>query len=209
MENNNQILKLVVRITLWIVLVGLLFWSSMELASNYHKIEISNKMIEALLINKMELARKYAEELGLTRESLLKTEAIVKDLKAENEVLREKIKLLDQLSTLEAEISRLKEKNALLVNQLSLPQEKRVRTIKEAQDLIKEYKAKLKEVKRTKRHFELEAYQQQKETQRERDRINLMNGNNGYAVRDGEITLPQKQRMPPQPNIEIKVEFVR
>ena len=110
--------NIILRMTLILILVGIFVWSYIQFFANYKKVELSRKMIEALLENKTDLAKDYAKQLGFVQENLDRTEDFLKDIKDKNMKLREKIKLLDQLNDMEREIGRLREENVLIHKQM-------------------------------------------------------------------------------------------
>jgi len=214
-EKNSNNKRIILRVTLLSVLVALFSWSYYQFSVSYNNIELSNRMIEALLHKKTALADKYARDLGLAKENLVQTEAFLKKVQEENDKLREKIKLLDKMAELEKTIARLKEKNALIINQMTSPQrdstspEKRFKTIEEGKAIIQDYQEMISKVKKKIKTLKKEEYEKKVAAQKEIDRIQTLLGNNGYWVRDGKLSPPDMPQPNANQNIKIDVEFVR
>lgn len=207
-----------------IVLVVLGSWTYRQFSSNYSKMEASNKITQPLLTHQVNLtqkyqrtASKYKQELGQVKEKfdnvefvfdnarvelagtharLSRTRADLAKVKKENNKLRQKIQLLDTVADLESTISRLKQKNSLLVTNIdsikqeSFPRAQNIKTLQEGRSLMARYHDRLRKVKgrinELKRRERLERIAAQKES----DRILLLAGNNGYLVRDGKFSRP-------------------
>ncbi|HSV43828.1 MAG TPA: hypothetical protein VLJ10_04660, partial [Candidatus Bathyarchaeia archaeon] len=107
-----------IRMSLVAILVGIFFWSYMMFAENFERVELAQRMIDAVVENNMGLARKYAEELGIANENLEKTKGFLKEVEFENLKLKEKIALLDQLNQMDSEIGQLKQENLKLTSEI-------------------------------------------------------------------------------------------
>ncbi len=208
---------IILRMSLIFLLVGIFVWSYILFWQNLDRVNLSEKMIEAILENKIELANKYAKQLGLANVNLKRTEAFLRDLQLENMQLKEKVKLLDRLNDLEREMGLLREENAK-IHEIMLTSKagssSRVKedfdSIEQGRSLLSQLKDKLAAVRerisflRKKEHQKKIAYQQ------EIDQKKMLLGNNGYVLKDGQ---PMPMDMPKEcalsNDVRIKVEFVK
>ena len=205
--------------TLIFILVGIFVWSYIQFFANYKKVELSRKMIEALLENKTDLAKDYAKQLGFVQENLDRTEDFLKDIKDENMKLREKIKLLDQLNDMEREIGRLREENVLIHKQMVEASYEftsddtagfKFDTIEKGRLLIKKFKQKFRGIKERIHFLKEKEHKTKVAIQKEVDRKELLLGNNGYLMKDGQpmpVSMPDVENLPD--DIKVKVKFVK
>ena len=82
---------------LGLLLFALSYWTYQQVTLTYQKLEKSNALIETALENQSIIVQGTEQELALLKQSLTKTEELVNKYQEENDKLREKIKLLDQL----------------------------------------------------------------------------------------------------------------
>ena len=222
MEDKKD--NLGVRIVVLAVLMGLFIWSYNQFTINYRNIEMSHRMVEALLRNKTELAEHYAKELGLTQKNLQRTEEFLSKVQEENDKLREQVKLLDKMAELEETVARLKEKNALIINQMAsmrgpMPEappkpkaeDEAISTTAQGKAAITELLEKIGVMKDKIRGIKRDEHQQKMSIQKEVDRIESMKGNSGFIIKDGEVislgtpSPADKQ----QPKFKVDVEFIK
>ncbi len=141
-------------------------------------------------------------ELNTTKSLLVQTQTMLTQATAENNKLKEDIQSLDgikategvaNISDLEARVATLKNKNTEATQQLS---DLRVQlrafqadfsTIEEGRSLITLFQNKIRLVKSRMRNLEQQAYFAKIAAQKERDRIALLNGNNGFVIHHGEV----------------------
>jgi|GEM_PF-1011094 len=146
-------------------------------------------------------------ELANTRVMLSDTQAMLSQAQVENTQLKDDIQELDALRTnenvrnipeLQAKINSLKEQNSEVSTQLAgLKNELRsfqgeFANVKEGRSLIAMFQKKIKLVKTRMRYLQQEAYFAKVAAQKEKDRIQALNGNSGYLVKDGQSKRPAK-----------------
>ena len=144
-------------------------------------------------------------ELNTTKSLLIQTQTMLAQAQSENNKLKEEIQGIDTLkadagvkniSELEARIANLKDKNNQASNDLNdLKAQLRVfqadfSTQEEGRSLISIFQNKIKLVKSRMRYLGQEAYFAKIAAQKERDRVALLNGNNGFVVHNGEVQKP-------------------
>ncbi len=214
---------IVLRMGLIFVLIALFVWSYWQFIQNYRKVELSQKMVEALLENKTEVARGYAQELGLVRENLEQTQAFVNDLQTENIQLKEKVKLLDELKDLEVTIARLRQENTQILDEMQRVKDQQTQQAKlvilrkegmqfttpeEGRSVLKNLKNRMHKVKRRIHTLRRQEYRRLEQVQDEIDRMESMAGNNGYVIRRGRPTRMDMPDVTSQQNITIDVKIV-
>lgn len=146
-------------------------------------------------------------ELATTKGMLSDTQGMLAQAQNENAKLKEEIQGLDELRNsenvanipeLEAKIKVLREKNIQVDSELvGLKKELRVfeadfATMDEGKNLLSLFKSKLNLVKSRMRFLKQEAYFAKVAAQKERDRIETINGNSGFLMRDGQAKQPTK-----------------
>ncbi len=144
-------------------------------------------------------------ELAQTKGMLSETQAQLVSAQEENARLRQEIVELDILRNtegvknvdeLDAKIRTLKKKNVEVTTQLdSVKNELRAfqadfSNLDEGKSLVVLFQNKIKLVKSRMRYLKQEAYFARVEAQKERDRIEALNGNNGFIIRDGQPIKP-------------------
>jgi len=218
MSHYRKPKNIVLRMALIFILVGLFIWSYFLFSQNYERVELSQRMVDALLENKTELARSYAQELGLVQENLDQTQAFLNDIKMENMKLKEKIKLLDDLNAMEREIAQLKEENARINEMMKAVQEEdqvgqggfQFETIEKGRSLLQKFKDKIRGVRERIGCLRRKEYKKKEAVQQEIDYRESLLGNNGYLVKDGKsmpMTIPDVQKLPD--DIRVNVKFVK
>lgn len=180
------------RMALVFILVGVFIWSYALFKQNYEKVQLSHKMVEALLENETALAKQYAGQLGLMQENLDRTETFLKDIKAENMKLKEKIKLLDQLNDMQQELGRLRNENQEIQEQMLRVSAQdqsgfAFKTIEKGKSLIRDLRKKLRGVRERIHFIKKENAKKKIAAQEEVDRNESLLGNNGYLIKDGQL----------------------
>jgi|GEM_PF-2625560 len=212
---------IMLRMLLILILVGICAWSYMMFSQVYERVELSHKMVAALLENRTVQAREYARQLGLVQENLDQTKSFLKDIRQENLALKEKIKLLDQLKEMEREIGELRETNAQIQVQMLQESYKTdaqsespqnlfdFETIDQGRNWIQKFKGKIQKVRNRIRELKRQQHQRRVSLQQEADRQETLLGNNGFLVRDGQV-LPMDglDAAAQARDVKIKVEFV-
>jgi chromosome segregation ATPase len=192
------------------------FWTYRQFSIHLHQLDASHRTLEAMFSEQSGLIKVYKEDLEGLKENLSLTESLLKSAQSENERLHQKIALLDQVAEVESTISRLKERNTLLINHIGSlkgedsfrPQD--IKTIEEARKVMNQYEDRLAHVKDRIKEFRRQAVFDRIAAQKERDRIESLAGNNGYLVRNGKaipITgIPDESIS--RRNVKIKVSFI-
>ena len=202
---------------LGLLLSALSYWTYQQVTLTYQKLEKSNALIETALENQSIIVQGTEQELALLKQSLTKTEELVNKYQEENDKLREKIKLLDQLGELEDTISRLKERNARIINHMSSTKSVKrepvfnstnIQTVDKGKSLIDQFRSKIQEVKVRIRDIKRATHQKKIEEQEEQDKIHAMLGNNGYLIRNGDSSPVYSAFPPPNKVVNIDVQFV-
>ncbi|MBF0489951.1 MAG: hypothetical protein HQL15_04960 [Candidatus Omnitrophica bacterium] len=145
-------------------------------------------------------------ELTTTKGLLAQTQVMLAQANSENTKLKEDIQSLDGLKTaegvqnvadLESRVAALKAKNIETTKELGdLKVQLRAfqadfSTLNEGRSLISLFQNKIKLVKSRMRYLEQEAYFAKIAAQKERDRVALLNGNNGFLTHGGELQKPK------------------
>lgn len=201
--------KSVVRdIGLLVVMVGLGSWTYQQFSLNYRSMEASQQTLQALLTHQTDITQSYKQDLALVKErldqaelflnaahtDLDKTQMDLTKAQTENMTLRQRIALLDAVAGLEGAISRLKEKNALLINHISsikqelFPRIQNIKTLKQGRVLITKYHDRLRKIKKRIAKLKRKKRLQRIAAQKKRDQIMLLAGNNGYLLRNGKLS---------------------
>lgn len=140
-------------------------------------------------------------ELAATKSLLAQTQEMLNQATAENNKLKEDIMSLDgskpvdgtkNIADMQAKVTALKAKNNETSKELeSLKLQLRAfqadfSTLEEGRSLIALFQNKIKLVKTRMRYLSQEAYFAKIAAQKERDRLALLNGNNGYLMQNGQ-----------------------
>ena len=167
------------------------YWTYEQFMLSYEGVQDSNQNYQKVLEDYVLLNREHTRELSEFKQRLQSTETLLDKVKEENDKLREKLVLMSKLGELEADIARLKERNNLILNQMSQmewksPQrEKRLKTVAEAETLLVEYAAKLHLVKARLKDLKGEEQRKMIQMRADRDKMRMLMGNNGFLVRNG------------------------
>ncbi len=148
-------------------------------------------------------------ELNTTKSLLIQTQTMLAQATAENNKLKEDIQGLDStkigenvqnISDLEVRISALKVKNVETSKELGdLKTQLRAfqadfSSMEEGRSLISLFQNKIKLVKSRMHYLEQEAYFAKIAAQKERDRVAVLNGNNGFVLHNGEFPKPGNKK---------------
>lgn len=177
-------------------------------------------------------------ELVETRAVLAEAEKMIVALGGNSSVLKGRISSIGDLTKesldsfkndLTIALAELEKKNKTLSEELTVLENKikyyegDVKNIDESNKLIEFYRSKLKVVKAKIKDFRSEAEKARISAQKERDRIRLLLGNNGYIMRNGETVKVDEAKynaamMTPEMesqlkdssrNVEVNVDFVK
>ena len=155
------------------------------------------------------LTKTYAEELTNTRNQLVEAQANLEQAKSEISQLN------DKNNEFQKTIAQLDEKNTQLSHELTVVQERLrflegdVKSLDEARALIAEYKGKFRLVKTKIRAFNHEVFEAKVAAQKEKDRIAILMGNNGYLTRDGMPYRGDAAAAEKEKRIQVDVQFVK
>ena len=215
------------RMILFAVMFLLMFLSYRQLVWNYNTIDVSYRVIQALVANQNTLIRTYEKEMALIKVELQQTEVSVDALENENEQLRKKVKMLDRLAELERMISDLKTKNsailtdmAFLREQAALTQvqkskiippleEEHFDTVKGGRTLMAKYRHKVHKIKKIIKRIKQDLRRERISAKTEEDKRKVALGNNGYLMKNGVSSPPSMPETSPEASVSIKVEFVK
>jgi len=160
--------------------------TKVQLEETTRKLEEVNRQLDTV-----------STELTLTKGMLSQTRNMLTQAQTENARLKEDISSIntqqENIPQLEARITALKEKNAQVTAELDgLKNQLRAfeadfANMQEGKSLIALFQSKIKLVKSRMRYLKQEAYFARIAAQKERDRVQAINGNSGYLVRDGQI----------------------
>ena len=167
--------------------------TKIQLEETTHKLEEVTKQLNDV-----------TAQLDTTKSMLVQTQTMLAQAQSENNRLKEDLQSLDgvradgsvqNISELEARISALKTKNTQASSELAdLKTQLRAfeadfSTMEEGRSLISLFQNKIRLVKSHMRYLTQEAYFAKIAAQKEHDRIAVLNGNNGFVIRNG---APQK-----------------
>lgn len=211
---------ILLRMGLISLLVGIFVWSYILFWQNINRVSLSEKMVSALLENKTELAKKYAQELGLAHLNMERTEVFLQDLKNENLKLKEQVKLLDQLNEMERELSQLRDENAKIHDMMMAAKiedgqgvidgDLAFDSVENGNSLIRKFKVKIKAIRNRISVLRKKDRERQLALQQELDQKKMLLGNNGYVVKDGQLmpmVMPDIEQ--PSGDVRVKVEFTQ
>ncbi len=200
---------------LLLFVLGLSLWMFQQYNVKYENLQATQRILLTSLDRQTDMMSEYQRELDLVKANLAETESLLSNVQKENEKLYQKIALLDEVSELENTISRLKVKNSHLVNMMSSRREefprftKDIKTIKEARAFLSKARMKVTEFKMRIGELKGEQRDQKIAAQKEEDELWLKLGNNGYIIRDGELTPVEVTLPPSKKQIKIDVTFVK
>jgi CHASE3 domain sensor protein len=203
--------KFWIRFTLLLIIFVMSYWAYDQFAYNFRNMELSNRMIEAMLENKTALAKQYAKDLGILKQDLTRAETILAEVQKENDQLHQQVQLANTVADLEREIAQLKERNQQLLTDVDKSPyfEKSIMTIAQGKGLLAQCVDKLKKIKQRMGEIRQEEHSAKVAARMEKDKIKLLVGNNGFLVRNGkfspvDIVLPAANK-----NVTIDVQFVK
>jgi septal ring factor EnvC (AmiA/AmiB activator) len=148
-------------------------------------------------------------ELTSTKGMLVQTQGMLAQAQDENNKLKQELQGLDDLRNaegvqnigeLQAKIDTLKAKDTQITTQLAdLKSQLRAfeadfSNPEEGQSLIVLFQSKIKFVKSRMHYLKQEAYFTKVAAQKEKDRLGILNGNNGFLVRSGQLQNPSSTK---------------
>lgn len=195
--------------------------SSVHQAANYRSYVTQYKDTKQQLeetTHKLELVKseldKTAAELAAVKGMLSDTQTMLSQTQSENLKLRQELEGFStpenvrNMPDLEAKINALKAKNAEVASELSsVNNELRAfqgdfSNLEEGRSLLELFRSKIALVKSRMRYLKQEAYFARVASQKEKDRIASLNGNNGFLTKGGQ---PQKPANGKNFAIDVKV----
>jgi len=195
------------------ILAALLFWMFQQIWYNERNMKLSTTLLDQLMDYQTGLTRVYEHRTDLLGKQLDQSRAETEKYKKENQQLRQKVVLMDQIDKLQDTIGSLQTENRRIQDEMraldkkktmGLPQ--KIRSLKEGKSLIVRYKRTIHKVKQLIHQFKRDRYRQRLDDQKEVDRIESMLGNAGYLVKDGHLCA--KPKAAPKPRIDVDVKFV-
>jgi hypothetical protein len=210
-KNEKKIQTGVIRVLLLTVLLALGGWVYQQNVANNETLTASIQITENLLDRQIAITRGYAQKLALLQENFNKTETLLKTVQDENRKLNDQLALLSNVQDLQATVDRLKTENGeILAEVRDLRQQvalesRNITDIAKGQELIHKFKDRIRSVKVRIKELQNDAYIQKVAAQREKDRMGLMLGNNGFLTRNGEQTAADFNATPAMANKDIQV----
>ncbi|OGX32012.1 MAG: hypothetical protein A2787_03135 [Omnitrophica WOR_2 bacterium RIFCSPHIGHO2_01_FULL_48_9] len=192
---------------LFVIMAGLTIFAAYQYNENYRNIENTNQVLTSAYEQQASLSKHYADELGITKTLLADAERDLEAARQENAQLQELIGAKDgeiaqnkvMIDQLTAEVKTIKERLRIL--------EGDVVSMQEGRSTIAIYKEKVHKVKVKIHEFKQQAQAVKVAAQKERDRIAMALGNNGYFTKGGKPYNPNYSA--PAKGVEINVEFVK
>lgn len=210
------------------VLSGGFFWMYQEVSINYQNMENSHRMMEALLENQTSTVRSYAGEIAKFKSNLEETGVLLSQIQAENNQFKQRVAMLDDVAELERKIALLEEQNVKLKTEMdvaalaSQTQEKELRsklqelldeqnfkTIAEGESLLKKYRARFRDIKARIKGYKMDARRQKIDGFKAKDQADLLAGNNGFLIRNGQPATANVASSSGPKNVQINVTFVK
>jgi chromosome segregation ATPase len=163
--------------------------TKIELDETTHKLEVVKNQLNQVTI-----------ELEMTKSMLLQTQGMLSEAQDENANLNEELQGLDRLRMtekvkniveLQARINSLKDRNSKISRQLADFKDQlhafkaEFSNLDQGRSLIALFQNKIKLVKSRMRNLKQEAFLARVAAQKEKDRMAVLNGNNGFVVRNG------------------------
>ena len=198
--------------------------SSVQQADNYqsyvHQYKVTKVQLEATTakLEQVQLALdQVTTELNSTKDLLTQTQTQLTEAQSENSRLSDQLAALgvtegtQQSQQITSELSNLKSKNEQYSQEINDLKGKLkainvdASNMQEAKTLLELFRSKVDLVKARIRELNQQAYMTKVNAQKERDRIETLAGNGGFAIKDGEITLTNKK----QPAFAVDVKILQ
>jgi hypothetical protein len=215
--------------TLLVVLFVFAAWLYYQLDENYRNLENTNQAVDDLVVKQTVLTKKYATEVIIAKKKVIEAEQRVVEaekavaqlrqdnvaLRQDNTALQQKVKLLDKMAELEANIQDLKQKNTVLLNEIdqlekeSLAHPEKIKNLAEGKTMLTKFREKLRALDVRMHAIKRDAFQAKVQAQKDLDKKRSLAGNNGYLVRNG-MVMPQEINLKTEnANIKVDVKFVK
>lgn len=213
--NERKDRKGFIRIVLLSALLLLGAWVYQQNNINYQTLELSSRMTEVLLDQQIALTRDYARKVVLLQESFQRTEVLLGKVQEENRKLNEQIALLGNVSDLQSSVEHLKSENTQVLSEIKdlklklAFESKNLTDVSKGRDLIKDFRSRIHNVKVRIKELRNEAYVQKASAQKEKDRMGLMLGNNGFTTRNGQFTTAEFKLPEDTKGVKVSVTFVK
>jgi len=175
--------------------------SQQRLADSFEKEAALTRNYAALYQQTSQMLSGMRQDLDSTKSLLRETEALLTETRNKNMELQQQLTSLQSQGLqssqgrqgIEQEIALLHEKNTEFTSQLAQLRDQMrsfegdIKTVEEGNAVIASFKNKLKLVRNKIHYLKQEAFFAKEAVRRERDRVLLLQGNNGYLVKNGEI----------------------
>jgi len=199
-----------------IVMLILTVFALRQYAENYENTLLAQQIIIGAYEQQARLTQMYTEDLAMTRNQLVEAQAQLEQAKAEITQLSDRNSQYQQtIAQHQQAITQLEEKNVQLTQELAVVQERLrflegdVKSLQEAKAFIGEYKGKLRSVKTKIRAFNREAFEAKVAAQKEKDRIAMLLGNNGYLIKEGKPNKLDPAVLEKEHRIQIDVQIIK
>ena len=174
-------------------------WLTHNYFDLYHQTEVS-------LVN-------TTQELDTTKGMLTQTETLLNQAKAENTNLQDQVLALKNAQQIGDQVNQLNEASVKANQELGALQTQ-LKAVDGSFDSVEEgrkrlvlLQEKIQSIKNRIRDIKHDAFLARKAAQDEVDRIALLNGNQGFLVKDGQDFKPQDVKAQENPNVNINVSF--
>ena len=206
---NTRRVHSIIGTILFIIMTGLTIFSLYQYNKNYRNIDQTNQALTSAYEQQAALSKYYADEVASTKILLAQAEKDLEEAKQDNDQLKNLVSARDNeitqnkivIEQLNTEIQTIKERLRIL--------EGDVVNLDEGRSTVALYKQKVHKVKGKIHEFKEQAHAARVAAQKERDRIAVALGNNGYLIKGGKPFNPNYSAVKSPQNIEINVEFVK
>lgn len=212
---------------LFAILVFLIIFAFGQAYVIYQKFEQSYSTLSQAFAKQSWLTRSYVDlyhqtestlasitkELDTTKGLLSQTETMLNQAKNDNAALQDQVLALQKAQQIGNQVNQLMEESSQASNELvSIHSQLRsvdgnFNNVEEGKNRLALLQQKILSIKNRIGEIKHEAFLAKKAAQEESDRIALLNGNQGYLVKDGQIFQPQAAKSQSKPNVNINVSF--
>ncbi|MFA5088707.1 MAG: PilZ domain-containing protein [Candidatus Omnitrophota bacterium] len=187
---------------------------------NYSNIQASHEVLSGAYEHQQILSQTYAGQVNSLRAELTEAQQFLADAKAANADLQAMVndyqnQLIQNKAEFDRIIADLNDKNAQLNSELAVVRERLrifegdIRDLEEGRSTLSLYRSKWRLIKGKMGALKREAYLAKVTAQNERDRVEMLMGNNGYLVKDGKNYQPNQMDAQSPRNVEIDVQFYK
>ena len=158
------------------------------------------------------LQKETAAQLAEAKETLKETELMLTQAQDENARLQSEIaQLKEQTGQLEAAQSKNEQLNQELSDVKSRLQlyEREINSLEDGRALIATFSQKIRSVKLAMHDLKRQAQEAKIAALKERDRIKMLEGNNGFLLKEGKLKIPASDKANENKRFEIRVEMAK